>query len=223
MLQSSKTQSETSREPAGPEVVSGAEVLQSFVSFVRCQFSIIIFSVLLMTVLGIIYVTTARPSFTAEAQLLIDPHSVHLFQQQSLINEAPIDVAQVESQVQVLKSENIAAAVIKNLHLTEDREFVGSESGLLGTLIGFVFSPFGSDHAPSEFTLSRQAMDAFKSRLDITRVGLSYVINIGFRSYDPENAAKIANEVADAYIADQLEAKYQATRRAGAWLQDRIK
>jgi succinoglycan biosynthesis transport protein ExoP len=198
--------------------------LQFFVSFVRRQFSIIIFSVLLVLALGIIYVVTARPSFTAEAQLLIDPHSVHLFQQQSLISEAPIDVAQVESQVQVLKSENIAAAVIKNLHLTEDPEFVGSGGGLLGTLIGFVFSPFGSDQgAPSEFALSRQAMSAFKNRLNITRVGLSYVINIGFRSYDPENAAKIANEVADAYIVDQLEAKYQATRRAGAWLQDRIK
>ena len=33
----------------------------------------------------------------------------------------------------------------------------------------------------------------------------------------------IANAIADAYIVDQLEAKYQATRRASVWLQDRIK
>ena len=57
----------------------------------------------------------------------------------------------------------------------------------------------------------------------VKRVGLSYVILINFRSYDPARAAEIANAVADAYIVDQLEAKYQATRRAGAWLQDRIK
>ena len=33
----------------------------------------------------------------------------------------------------------------------------------------------------------------------------------------------IANAIADAYIVDQLESKYQATRRASVWLQDRIK
>ena len=72
-------------------------------------------------------------------------------------------------------------------------------------------------------SLIGDAISTFKSRLSIKRVGLSYVIHIGFRSYDPERAAQIANAVADAYIVDQLEAKYQATRRASAWLQDRIK
>ena len=66
-------------------------------------------------------------------------------------------------------------------------------------------------------------MSAFQSRLSIKRIGLTYVIQINFRSYNPERAAQIANAVADAYIVDQLEAKYQATRRASAWLQDRIK
>jgi succinoglycan biosynthesis transport protein ExoP len=35
--------------------------------------------------------------------------------------------------------------------------------------------------------------------------------------------ARIANAIGDAYIVDQLEAKYEASRRASAWLQDRIK
>ena len=152
---------------------------------------------------------------------------MHLFQQQSVIADAPIDVAQVESQVQVLKSETIAAAVIKNLHLADDPEFVGGGGGLLGTLIGFVLNPIGffspSDHTASEFELSRRAINSFKSRLEINRIGLSYVIDISFQAYDSEKAAQVANAVADAYIVDQLEAKYQATRRASAWLQDRIK
>ena len=33
---------------------------------------------------------------------------------------------------------------------------------------------------------------------------------------------KIANEIAEAYINDQLEAKYEVTRRSGSWLQLRI-
>ncbi|MGY4455254.1 uncharacterized protein involved in exopolysaccharide biosynthesis [Bradyrhizobium sp. i1.3.1] len=48
------------------------------------------------------------------------------------------------------------------------------------------------------------------------------MIEISFKSLSRDRAAEIANAVAEAYIVDQLEAKDQATRRASAWLQDRI-
>lgn len=223
MLQTNKAKSEINRELATTEIVSGAETLQLFVSFVRRQFPVIVFCLLLTVALGGIYIITARPSFTAQAQLLIDARKVQVFQQQSILGDIPIDTAQVESQVEVLKSENVALAVIKNLHLIEDPEFVGSGGGLVGTLIGFVISPFASDQATSQVELNRRAVRAFQDRLTVKRVGLTYVIQISFRSYDAERAAQIANAIADSYIVDQLEAKYQATRRASVWLQDRIK
>ncbi len=223
MLQPTNVQSEIHGGSAAPESMLGADTLQDFIGFARRQFPIIAFVALLSIALGVIYCITARPGFTAQAELLIDARKLQIFQQQSILGDIPIDTAQVESQVEVLKSENIALAVIKNLHLTEDTEFVGSDGGLLATLASFVFSPFESDQATSEFELTRHAVNAFESKLGIKRIGLTYVIQISFRSYNPERAAEIANAVADAYIVDQLEAKYQATRRASAWLQDRIK
>src|SRR5204862_6139730 len=58
--------------------------------------------------------------------------------------------------------------------------------------------------------------------LDVRRVGPSYMVRIEFRSSNPEQATKVANAVIDAYIFDQLNAKYQANRRAGDWLQERL-
>jgi succinoglycan biosynthesis transport protein ExoP len=225
MLQLNKTQPALGRAPVEQEIVSGAATLQFFISFVRRQFPVIAFMTLLAIVLGAIYLVTARASFTAEAQLMIDAHKLQVFQQQSVLGDVPIDTAQVESQIEVLKSENVTSSVIKNLHLNEDLEFVGSGGGLLGTIFNFALGIFESnqDQAASEFELNRRAIRAFQDRLVVKRVGLSYVIQIGFRSYDPEHAAQIANAVADAYIVDQLEAKYQATKRASVWLQDRIK
>jgi succinoglycan biosynthesis transport protein ExoP len=226
MLQLNKTQYEINREPMAPEMLSGADTLQLFVSFIRRQFSIILFVTLLAATLSVIYLITARPSFTAQAQLMIDTRKMQIFQQQSILGDIPIDTAQVESQVEVLKSENIASAVIKNLHLTEDPEFIESGGGLLGALFNAVFfGEFGSGvQVPaSEFELFRRAMGAFQGRLSVNRIGLTYVIQIGFRSFNAERAAQITNAVADAYIVDQLESKYQATLRASAWLQDRIK
>ena len=230
MLQTNKIPSDINSEPmvletlSGAETLpSGAETLQSFLSFVRRQFAVILFVTLLALALGVIYVATARPSYTAQAQLLIDARKVQVFQQQSVLGDNPIDTAQVESQAEILKSENIASAVIKNLHLTNDPEFVGSGGGLLGALFGAVFSETESDKAASDFELLRSAIRSFQDRLTIKRIGLSYVIQISFWAYSAERAAEIANAVADAYITDQLEAKYQATRRASVWLQDRIK
>jgi succinoglycan biosynthesis transport protein ExoP len=51
----------------------------------------------------------------------------------------------------------------------------------------------------------------------------SYVMEINFQSVNPEKAAKIANAIAEAYIDDELNSKYEETRRASIWLQDRLK
>jgi polysaccharide biosynthesis transport protein len=220
MLQTTKDQPALEREP---EIALPEKTLEHFVSFVRRQFPVIVFVTLLGIALGAVYLLTTPPSYTAQAMLLIDSRKVNLFQQQSILGDIPIDTASVESQIEVLKSENVALSVIKDLHLAEDPEFVSSSGGLIGTIVGFILNPFGSSEPTSEFQLMRTALSTFRARLTIKRVGLSYVIDIAFRSLQPERAAQIANAVADAYIVDQLQAKYQATRRASIWLQDRIR
>ena len=125
----------------------------------------------------------------------------------------------METQVEILKSENIGLSVIKDLKLIDDPEFAGSGGGLVGSLLGFL----ASSKVQSETELTRQALARFLAKRTITRVGRTYVLDIGYTSLNPARSATIANAIADAYIVDQLESKYQATRRASAWLQDRIK
>ena len=224
MLQFSKVQSETSREPASDRITA-AEALQSIANFFRRQSSVILFATFLATALGVIYLVTARPIFTGQVQLLIDTHKVQGLQVSPQLPFIQADTVQVESQVGVLKSENIASAVIEKLHLAQDAEFIEPGGGLLAAISSFVSAEFefADRPAPSEFELFRRAIGAFKSRLTVTRIPQSYIIQIDFRSYNAERAAQIANAIADGYIVDQLEAKYKATRQAGGWLQDRIK
>jgi succinoglycan biosynthesis transport protein ExoP len=70
--------------------------------------------------------------------------------------------------------------------------------------------------------IARRAVKRFTDRLRSERVGLSYVIEVSFVSRDPEKSARIANAVANGYINDQLEAKFDLTKRAGSWLQTRL-
>ena len=130
----------------------------------------------------------------------------------------------MDSQLEILKSENFALSIVKNLHLTQDPEFVGPNRGLIGIARNVISKLFISNEneAKSEFELTRRAVHVFEDRLTVSRVGMTYVIEIRFQSIDPDRAAQIANAVADAFIVDQLEAKYQTIRGATAWLQDRL-
>ena len=207
-------------------IPSPADTFKSISDFVRRQYPVIGFVLAIAIALGFVYVMTTPPSFTATTTMMIDAKRVQLFQQSSMINDLPIDAATVESQIEVIKSETIAQAVIDKLHLVNDPEFVGPGGGLVGTLLNFVTSLFSSGETAdvdSDFGLKRAAVGTFEHNLTIRRVGMTYVVNIGFQSLSPVRAAEIANAVANAYIDDQLEAKFDAARRAGSWLQARLR
>ena len=223
MLQFSNEQREGGREQVASDSISASEALQTIVSFFRRQSSVFLFTISLTTALGVAYLVTARPMFTGQAQLLLDAATVQALQAPRQLPSSPVIAPQIESQIGLLKSENIASAVIEKHRLAQDPEFIKG-GGLWAAISSFVSGGFLFDEAaPSEFELSRRAVDTFARRLTVTRVPQSFIIQIDFQSYDPERAAQIANSIADAYIVDQLEAKYKATRQAGGWLQDRIK
>ena len=48
------------------------------------------------------------------------------------------------------------------------------------------------------------------------------MMRINFLSENKEQGTRIANAMIDGYIFDQLNAKYQANRRASDWLQERL-
>jgi succinoglycan biosynthesis transport protein ExoP len=225
MLQYQKSPSSRSADGVDDvdRVANSTISLQSILDFVSRRYREVGIAVGIGLLLGIIYLLTATPSYTASVSMIIDSNKVQLFQQQqAMFNDLPMDAGAVESQVEVLKSESIALAVIKQLHLTEDPEFAGGGGGIFGTLLEILTGSFWSSGPTSEFALTRQAVGAFESRLKVQRVGLTYVILISFRSTNAERAAQVANAVAEAYVNDQLEAKYQAAKRAGTWLQTRL-
>jgi exopolysaccharide transport family protein len=132
-----------------------------------------------------------------------------------------VEDASVESEIETTKSEKVVESVIRRLQLTKDPEFVGSGSGL-GRRIFSLFKLAAPQQEPSNDELMSRVVSAVKDNLRVTRLGRSYIEQIAFTSLDRDKAARIANAFADAYIEDQLQAKFEATRRASAWLEQRI-
>jgi succinoglycan biosynthesis transport protein ExoP len=193
--------------------------------FLRRRYFVILLSFSLSLALGALYFFMAPPTYTASAMMIIEPRKGLL--QQTLGGDPPTDAAWIESQLGVLKSLNVAAYVVKQLRLAEDPQFINSGDGLIDDLLNAVdkvLTRFGWQ-APEPKTEAERAGEtllAFTKQLDVRRVGTSYMMRIDFRSRNREQVVKIANAMVDAYIFDQLNAKYQANRRTGDWLQERL-
>ena len=189
----------------------------------RRQFVVITSIALIVASLGALYAFMAPPTYTAEATVLIDPRRVQLFQGATFA-EGQMDTPALESQIELVKSEPVALRVIKQLRLADDAAFLRSDAGLAGVLRSALhfFAPNEPSKPLSEFEATRSALGVLAKNLTVNRVGFSYNLAIKYRALSPDQAAQIANAIADSYIAEQLEGKYQSTKRATEWLQGRI-
>ncbi len=207
---------------------SSKEVIEQLLGFVRRQYPIMALISACAVGLSLVYLLTTPRLYTAHSMFLIDTTKMQILQQQQqVVGELPLDTAQVETQIEVLKSEGIGLSVVKDLKLTDDPEFVGAQTGLVGTVLRLLTSPLAGGAASShgvvsEDALARRALGRLQSHRDIKRVARTYVLDISYTSLSPNRSAQVANAISDAYLTDQLDAKYQASRRASKWLQDRI-
>ena len=176
----------------------------------------------LSIVVGATYVALSPSKYTAQADMIIDTKRVTWTQSEMASENRTVEDASVESEIETTKSEKVAEAVIRRLHLTEDPEFVGAGPGLRRRIFSLFKLGGGPEQEPSNDELVHRALGNVKDNLRVTRLGRSYIEQIAYTALDRDKAAAIANAFADAYIEDQLQAKFEATRRASAWLEQRI-
>lgn len=205
----------------GFEVSGTALSIDGVMDTLRRQWPLIAVSVAGTLVLVILYLVTAKPVYTANARVLIDTRQTQVLDKDSGINSALIDTGFVDSQVEVINSDDSILSIVRRLHLTEDPEFNGSNPGTMAVVLGRIHSLFGSDGPASNERIERNAVETVQRNLKVERVLTTYVLSLNYSSLNPEKAAQIANAVVDTYIVGALEAKYQSTKRAGEWLQQR--
>jgi polysaccharide biosynthesis transport protein len=182
------------------------------IRFLRRRYLTILICLLLSTALGTLYFFITPTSYTASAVMMIETRKSPF---QSSAGEERTNAGWIESQVEVLKSRNVATYVVKRLRLANDPEFVRSDAGVFA-MLGFASEP------QSDAERVEVAIDRLRDGLEARRLGLSFTIEISFRSNNKDQALKVADAMIDAYIDHQLNAKYEANRRAGEWLQERL-
>ena len=211
--------------PIAADEPSAAETIARGLGIVRRQIFLVLAFALLGVALGAIYVLKSPPKYTATVTLLADTRKIELVQQPTVYNEASIQsVGAMETQVELLRSDEVALRVIKKLNLSEDPRFIESHHQ---SVIRSLLHSVAPDYFPELPAMSQDerqslALAQFDKSLNVSRISVTYAIEIDFESRYPDLAAEIANAVADVYIELQRSTEYDAARRASDWLEERI-
>jgi polysaccharide biosynthesis transport protein len=174
-----------------------------------------------LTFVGVNLIT---PKYKSEARILIEGRENVFFRPEAdkgaSERDRTVDQEAVTSQVQLALSRDVARQVIKDQKLGERPEFDTTLRGV--SLIRYSLGFLGLAKDPLSMTPEERVLEAYNERLTVFPVDKSRVITVEFQSSDPELAARVANAVADNYLALQQTARQDQTRAAGRWLAGEI-
>lgn len=194
------------------------------------QWRLIAAITLVLTALALVYAYLATPTYTARAEVVVDPR----ISNSPSGPEAPTlllsDALVVDSELKVLSSREVTTRSAQDMGLFEPGALEPVEPGPLSVVTGFLRSLLSPDReqpvlddmdaeASRREIIRRKMMEDF----DISRDGGTYVITIAYTSPDPVFAMKAVNTLIDAYFDVSSDAALSDTRRIASWLDQSVK
>ncbi|MBI3454038.1 MAG: GumC family protein, partial [Rhodospirillales bacterium] len=214
--------------------------LSHFLKILRRQRGLILGTVVLVTIATVIAVYQITPIFTAQATVMLETRKSKVVGIDAVLSGLTPDIATIRSELDVMRSRTLAGRAVDQLGLVNDPEFnsklredgIGAFLSAINPLnllpadwrdavAGGKTKEPASDEEKQSLTRAR-VIDAYLKQLGVINDGRSYIIRMTFDSSDAAKAARIVNKHADLYLVEQLEAKFEATRRATDWLNTRL-
>ena len=180
-------------------LLKGSLTVSGAITFLRDNARRIALLTLAIFAIGIILLAVVPVRFAATALVVVDPREQRVTNEQDVLPGIGQDAAALQSLIEIAKSDGFLRPLIDQLKIQNDEEIAGGE------------------------TDASRLLEKFRSRLDISRRGLTYVIAITFISNRPQQAAYYANAVAEAFVATQGQVRTAATDDAAGWLNSRLK
>lgn len=189
-------------------------------------------STLCAMIIGLYYAfLIATPLYRSTAVVILETQQEQVVDLQSVVGGLSTDASAVNSELQVLYSRSLMGKTVERLNLVEDPEFnaalrkPGWYERFKATTkqrLRLVTPPPERDEATLQQRSFDRTVDALLRAITVQNVSQSLVFNISAETQDPDKSRLIADTIAELYILNQLEVKFEATQQATAWLTDRV-
>lgn len=173
---------------------------------------------------ALLYILLATTRYTATSTVVIDPRHANVTDTtQPVLSSYGTDDATIESQALLIQSVATLQRVVDRLKLTEDEEFF-PQPGFLDPIKRVISSLFSSEsgEAAPDNAAQTVSVGLVQKQLKVVRQGTTFLVDINMSSKSPRKAAMIANAIADAYLEEQVRAKFDVTRTAAKWLNGQL-
>ena len=195
--------------------------------FLARRWLLIVSTAVVCALVALIACLGMTPVYVATAQVLLDPPKQRVFNQEQQGAEPALDSAVVDSQIPIILSTRTLSRVAVKEHLVDDVEFgQAARPGLLGRLLGL----FGTRRdAPAE-TPSLDGIDPalapviarLLDKVDVARIAKSNVLSITVSSRESAKAMRLANAIAQAYVADEVDVHARGVQQAATFFEARL-
>lgn len=217
--------------------------LQRLIRAVRRRLSLMAAVFVLVFAAVAIHSSQLTPSYTATSRVIANSRSQNVVDIGAVLSGIPQNAAVLDTEAEVLQSRSLIEKLVTRLDLVKDPEFnptLAQPSDLqqrISSVTSFFrgLVPFGSEakKPPPPLPGSPEAKDAERAILDrvidnvrssikVSRLGTTYIIEVNATSRSPKMSAAIANTLSEVYLDNQLDTKFQATKRAQEWLNERL-
>lgn len=172
----------------------------------------------------------AEPKFSTTARVTLENRQEQVVDFDSVVSGLGGDQTSINTEVEILKSRELIKKLVLKLDLVSDPEFnsaLRDDTGLsVSAIIGFAKTLVKGEQPEGPASSGEQVLDkvttAVMKSISISNVRSTYVFKIQVTVGDPTKAKLIANTLADLYVLNQLDVKFEATQRATAWLTERV-
>jgi polysaccharide biosynthesis transport protein len=203
--------------------------LSGLVLFLKRRWKQIVGTAVLIAVLTALALLQMTPRYSASASVAVQNQKQQVVNIQDVMSDLTPDAATMETQAAILRSNRLTAMMVDQLHLDRDPEFnpeIAEAARKFSVLDPGSWWGKPGKAEPAIKRTPEQLRAAIISNvgksISVNAVPRSFVLTVTATSEDPKKSAQLANTLADIYITDGIDAKYEATRRASAYLQKRV-
>lgn len=210
-------------EPPPAGMPSGRAML---VVLQRRKWTLIAFALLIPLLAGVA-ISRMTPRYTATGTLIYDASEYNPRELQSILRTDPTTDAVMASQAEILRSLRIVELVATRLDLFNKPEFNRAlrPHSLLTRIVHLIdgeTAPAAPIAGPVPDDARNGVLLAAQDALSVVPFKGSRVLEVSFTAEDRVLAAAAVNMAMDAYVKDQLSAKFRAVHRANDWLVGRV-
>ncbi len=206
--------------PAGPPIYPQLPAQESAIGeyvrvLIKRKWIVII---CLATIFSLVAIASLKmtPVYEASGTIAINKPDTSLnFQNSATFSLDYYDPTELDTEVKILQSDLLGLQVIRELNLDRRPDFAGKTAP--DSSLELAPDPLQTDPARASAMLG-----GFKSNLRVALSPNTRIIEVHYRSADPQMAATVVNTLMKTYVENNRKTRFDSTMEASDWLEKQL-